>query len=210
MPTVEAAVQTTNAVRYVTQLGKHAAAMADGRGHRMRLHGGSNPIADGQVSVHVEQADNRTTLTFDPWGTCTARAESGQLMLRIDASDEQNAQRLQDIITRNIERFGQREQLDVAWHRSDQPDQATPDPSASATGHTLRARVLTAAGLGVLVVLALHVGLGSAVVAGWGWLGWSVVGGLTVAGLALLLAHLTVPLVALRIRHRLVRGRHNR
>lgn len=212
MPTVEATVQTTNAVRYVTQLARHGVAMADGRGHRMRMHGGSNPLADGEVSLQVEQAAHRTTLTFDPWGTCTARAEGGLLMLRVDASDEQSVQRLQDIITRDIERFGRREQLTLAWGRTDQPELAAAkvNPSASATGHPLRAPVLTAAGLGVVLVLVLHVGLGSAVVAGWGWLGWTVVGGLTVGGLALLFAHLAVPVLALRIRRCFVRRRDAR
>src|SRR3954471_19925365 len=80
----------------------------------------ATPLADGDVSLHVDQTADQTTLTFEPWGTCTARTTDGQLMLRIDAPDEQSMQRLQDIITRNVERFGRREQLTLAWRRAEE------------------------------------------------------------------------------------------
>ncbi len=202
MPSAEAILSTPNARRYVTQLGKHGAAMADGRGHQMRMHGG-NPLAGGEVSLHVEQAAERTTITFDPWGSCTVHAELDQLLLRIDAVDEQNLQRIQQVLTRDIERFGRREHLSVAWQHLTPPAAAATDPPPRKPSHGRRAR-MTLAGTGllaVLVVLGVHLGLGAAA----GWLGWTALGGLSLVVLALVGVHVAVPVAALGLRRRLFR-----
>jgi len=207
VPTAEATLPTPNARRYVTQLGKHATAMAGGPGHQMRRHDG-NPLAGGEVTLHVAQSADRTTLTFDPWGRCTVHAELDRIALRIDAADEQNLQRIQQIITRDIERFGRREHLSVAWRNLDPPaDPATAPPSLR-TSHTRPARrALAGTGLltGLLAVVALvgvHLGLGSAAAA---WLGWTAVGGLSLAVIALVGVHVAVPVAAIRLRRHLFR-----
>jgi hypothetical protein len=205
VPAAEATLPTPNARRYVTQLGKHATAMACGRGHQMRRHDG-NPLAGGEVALHVEQSADRTTLTFDPWGVCTVHAELDRIALRIDAADEQNLRRIQQIITRDIERFGHREHLSVAWRNLDPPaDPATAPPSLR-TSHTRPARrALAGTGLlAVVVLIGVHLGLGSAAAA---WLGWTAVGGLSLAVLALVGVHVAVPVAAIRLRrHRFRRG----
>lgn len=203
MPSAEATVPTPNAPRYVAQLGKHATAMAGGRGHQMRRHDG-NPLAGGEVTLHVEQSADRTTVTFDPWGRCTVHAELDRIALRIDAADEQNLQRIQQIITRDIERFGRREHLSLAWRHLDPPADAGTDPASLRTSHTGRARLaLAGTGLVAMVVLVgVHLGVGSAAA---GWLGWTAVGGLSVAVLALVGVHVGVPVAALRLRRHLFR-----
>ena len=56
-------------------------------------------------------------------------ATPGTLTLRAEAADQGSLQRVQDIVTRDIERFGKRRQLTVTWQRvpapSAQPGQAS-------------------------------------------------------------------------------------
>jgi hypothetical protein len=185
MPTAEAAIDTARAARYLAQFGKHAGAMAGTRGHRMRMHGG-DPLARDEVNLHVEFADDQVVVTFDAWGRATLLARPDRLVVRAEAPDEQNLRRIQEILTRNIERFGRRDNLTLTWN--------SPDPKP--TAHRARAPiVLTAAGvLGVAVVVAVHLGIGGVALA----LG----GGVTIAAVALLVGHAAVPLAALRIRRR--------
>ena len=208
MPTAEATLPTPHARRYVTQLGKHATAMAGGRGHQMRMHDG-NPLAGGEATLHVEQSADRTTVTFDPWGSCTVHAELDRIALRIDAADEQNLQRIQQIITRDIERFGRREHLSVAWRHLDPPADPTTDPPSPRTSHTRRARMaLAGTGLvAVVVLVGVHLALGSAAA---GWLGWTAVAGLSLAVLTLIGVHVAVPVAALRLRRQLFRRNDKR
>ena len=43
------------------------------------------------------------------------------LTLRAEATNEENLQRIQDLITRNLERFGRRDHLTVNWQRPEAP-----------------------------------------------------------------------------------------
>ncbi|QYN36491.1 DUF2218 domain-containing protein [Pseudonocardia sp. DSM 110487] len=192
MPTAEAAIDTPRAARYLAQFGKHARAMGGTRGHGMRMHGG-NPLASGEVNLHVECADDQVVVTFDPWGSATLRVQDDRLTVRADAADEQNLHRIQEILTRDIERFGRRDQLTLTWDGTD------PEPPA----HRARAPIaLTVAGvLGTAVAVAVHLGIGGVALA----LG----GGVTVAAVVLLLAHVAIPVAALRIRRNFThRGGH--
>jgi hypothetical protein len=55
------------------------------------------------------------------WGRCTMQATPGTLTLRAEAEDRGSLQRVQDIVTRDIERFGKRRQLTVTWQRTKAP-----------------------------------------------------------------------------------------
>jgi hypothetical protein len=184
MPTAEAAVDTPRAARYLAQFGKHAGAMAGGRGHGMRMHGG-DPGARDEVNLHVESTDDEVVVTFDPWGRARLRARDDRLTVHVEATDQQDLHRIQEILTRDIERFGRRDHLTLTWNGTG------PEPAA------YRARtpiVLTAAGvLGVAVVVAVHLAVGGVALA---------LGGVTVAALALLVGHAAIPVAALRIRRR--------
>jgi hypothetical protein len=185
MPTAEATIDTPRAARYIAQFAKHAGAMAGTPGRRMRMHGG-NPLVSGEVNLHVECAADQVVVTFDPWGRATLRARDDRLTVRAEATDQQNLHRIQEILTRNIERFGRRDHLTLTWPGTD------PEPTA----HRGRAPiVLTIAGvLGVAVVVALHLGIGGVALA---------LGGVTVAVVvALLIGHVAIPVAALRIRRR--------
>jgi hypothetical protein len=206
MPTAEATLQTPHARRYVTQFVKHATAMAGAHRHAMRRHG-NNPLATGEVTLHLQRTDDRVTATFDPWGSCTLQAEPDRLTLRIDAADEHNLQRIQQIITRDIEGFGRREQLTLKWQRREPTPDPAPGTPPPTTIPTRRARlVLASTGLvAIALFVGVHLGLGGAAVAAWGWLGWTA-GGLSVTVLALILGHAAVPVAALRLRRHLSRG----
>jgi hypothetical protein len=181
MPTAEAAIDTPRAARYVAQFGKHARAMA---GHR--LHSG-DPMARDEVDLHVECSNDQVVVTIDPWGRATLLARPDRLVVRAEAPDEQNLRRIQEVLTRNIERFGRRDHLTLTWTGTQ------PEPSRR------RARTPIALGiaglLGVSVIAALHLGIGGVALA---------LGGVTVAVVALAIGHVAVPIVALRIRRRFI------
>jgi hypothetical protein len=43
------------------------------------------------------------------------------LTLHVEATDEDNLRQIQDVITRNFNRFGRRERLTVDWHQPEAP-----------------------------------------------------------------------------------------
>jgi hypothetical protein len=121
MPTSEARIETDRAARYVVQFCKHAGAMGSGRhSPRMHLRGmltGRHP----QVAVAAEWSDTNGTVTFTPWGQCVLAADTSGLTIRIDATDENGLTQIRDVVTRNLERFSQRNPLTVTWQRPDHP-----------------------------------------------------------------------------------------
>jgi hypothetical protein len=116
MLTVEARIETERASRYLVQLCKHAASMGAAHGHL----GGM--LARREVQVRADWSDTRGTLTFNPWGECAITADANMLTLRIHAIDEQRLQRIEDVVTRDLERFGQRDHLAVDWHLPERPE----------------------------------------------------------------------------------------
>jgi len=116
MLTAEARIDTERPSRYLVQLCKHAAAMGATQGHGPRVHL-RGLLARREVHVHAEWSDTQGTVTFTPWGRCTLTADATTLTVRIDAADEDDVHRIQDVITRNLNRFGRREHLTVQWHR---------------------------------------------------------------------------------------------
>src|SRR5215469_14140941 len=110
MLTAEAHVQTEHPDRYLVQLCRHAQQV-----HRLR-HRPSHGRADAQPPKveHVEWSGTRGTVDFG-WGRCTMQASGKLLTLRAEAADEEGLQRVQDIVTQDIERFGSRDHLTVSW-----------------------------------------------------------------------------------------------
>jgi hypothetical protein len=98
MPTAEAVIRTEHPDRYLARLGKHAAKMGSGLGHRPRAHGGQAPP---QVK-HAEWSATRGTVRLDSGGW-TMRATPGILRLRAEAADEASLQKIQDMLTTRLE-----------------------------------------------------------------------------------------------------------
>jgi hypothetical protein len=91
MPTSTAHVPTDAAPRYVKQLVSHL--------------GRKVPVTDGE------------RLEFG-FGTGLVRAESTGVVLEATAADDEALGRVEDVLGRHLERFGQRGRLTVTWARS--------------------------------------------------------------------------------------------
>jgi hypothetical protein len=113
MVTSVARVVTDRPERYLEQICKHASAMGAG-GHAARMHGGEHQASHDR-DVQVASSENEGQLTFAAWGTCTLTAEASTLTLRVEAKDEDGLRRIQDILSNDLDRFGRRDGLVVAW-----------------------------------------------------------------------------------------------
>jgi hypothetical protein len=117
MLTAEARIDTDRPERYLAQICKHAAAMGAG-GHRARMHGGGHPERE-KLDVHAEWSEARGSVTFAPWGSCAITADGRVLTLRVEAVDEASLGRIQDVLTKDLDRFGRRDGLVVNWQDSE-------------------------------------------------------------------------------------------
>jgi len=113
MFTAEARIETDRPESYLAQICKHAAEMGGG-GHRARLPGGAHPESE-ELDVHAEWSDAQGTVTFAPGGICALTADGTVLTLRIEATDDASLRRIQQILSRDLDRFGRREDLVVNW-----------------------------------------------------------------------------------------------
>ncbi|MCX4091682.1 DUF2218 domain-containing protein [Nocardia sp. alder85J] len=122
MPVLHARIATDRAARYLAQFCRHATAMGDGRGHRIRRHGGAG-ARPAAVRV-TEFGDTRGVVEFEPWGRAEFTAEPALLSIRLDAADAAAAARLCAVIGDDLRRFGR---LDVEWVAAE-PESAPGDP----------------------------------------------------------------------------------
>jgi hypothetical protein len=121
----ETQIDTERPGRYLVQLCRHAATMGSTRGHRFRAHASGDPQAHRNVQVHAEWSETHGSIQFEPWGRCTIEASATTLLLRVEATDEDNLRRIQDVITRDLGTFGRRDHLTVNWQQPGAPA-ATP------------------------------------------------------------------------------------
>ena len=117
MLTAEAAVDTEHPSRYLVQLGTHASKMGGHVPHRPRSHAGGDEPPELR---HAEWTDTDGIVTLS-WGRWTMHATPGTLTLRAEADSEENLQRIQDLVTARLEKFGRRDHLTVSWHRTQAP-----------------------------------------------------------------------------------------
>jgi len=167
VPTAHATVATTRPSRYLSQLCRHVDQLSR-RPHLRRGDPAHNPPA---ADACVNWTDTAGAIDLG-WGRCTLTTDDAGLVLHAEAADAADLHRLQGLLSARLEQFGRRDQLTVTW----QPT-ATPEPAASAGGahdvpHVDRRRphhrTVGLVILGVLVV-ALHIALGAAVVAAPWW-----------------------------------------
>jgi len=116
MLAAEAQVKTEDPGRYLTQLCRHAQQVHRMR-HRPRNHGGDRQPPEVQ---QVECSETSGMISFG-WGQCTMQVSPGTLTVRAEAEAEESLQQVQDIIARDIERFGKRGRLTVSWLRANGP-----------------------------------------------------------------------------------------
>jgi enamine deaminase RidA (YjgF/YER057c/UK114 family) len=123
VPTSTAVVETDAAGRYAKQLLAHL-----GRKNPV------DPLAGTADGGRIRFA----------YGTGTVRPEDGRLVLRAAAADEESLARVEDVLSRHLERFGARRELSVHWstgegrvrtiHTDDAPAHAGPVPQAVEAG----------------------------------------------------------------------------
>ena len=141
MLTAETTIQTTNASRYLVQLCEHATKI----GHRLRHLHSRMTHARPEV-LDVDWSDTHAILTLS-WGRCVLDADPAKLTVRVEADGEENLRGVQDLIAADLERFGRREQLSVAWQQV-QPDEAGRRSTASAVQRcSMRPNRLTASAM---------------------------------------------------------------
>ena len=114
MLTAEAVVQTEHPERYLARFGAHAAKMRQHLGSRLRAHGSGQAPPEMQ---HAEWSATRGTARLN-WGEWTMQATPGALTLRAEAADQASLQRIQDMLTTRLEKFGRREHLIVTWQQT--------------------------------------------------------------------------------------------
>jgi hypothetical protein len=124
MLTSEAHVDTERASRYLIQVCRHFSHL---RRHESRPD--QNPAhARPDVQAQVEWSATHGTISFG-WGRCTMQANPGTLTLRAEAPDEDNLERVQDLLADHVERFGSRDHLKVKWTPPQDGGEQRPTPS---------------------------------------------------------------------------------
>jgi len=116
MPTAEADITTEHAARYLTRLCGHLGkmgAVGPRRTHRPPSRAGG----DGPPEVRRAECSRTEAAVSLNWGQWTMRAFPGLLAVRAEAADEESLQRIQDLLTARLQKFGRREQLTVTWRR---------------------------------------------------------------------------------------------
>jgi hypothetical protein len=115
VPSAETHIPTSAAAAYLARLCGHLSKIsAPGRlsGHGPRLHGGAG---QPPLVLHAEHTQDTGAITLT-WGQLTLHAASDALTVRADADSPENLQRIQDMVTARLRKFGRREQLVIQWH----------------------------------------------------------------------------------------------
>lgn len=108
MLVAEATVRTPRASRFLVQLCRHAEAMG---GRAQHLHGGDHERPE---VVRVEWTDDAGLIEFT-WGRCTLRSTADELVVELDVDGADRLRVIRDLLTADLERFGQRDGLKVSW-----------------------------------------------------------------------------------------------
>lgn len=162
MLTAEARVDTDRASRYLVQLCRHAGEMGRYAGHRPRVHGPGHRPPDLQ---HVEWTDTDGTIATGD-ARCTLHATEDALTLRAEAADEHQLELVQDLVRKRLETIGRRDGLEVVW----QAQQGTPETTKAPRRHRGNLFAIAAA---VTLAIAVHIGLGTALLADARWTSWA-------------------------------------
>lgn len=175
MPTAHATVATTRSSRYLVQLCRHVDQVIrpvdplGGHRHPSRAHDPAHTRPGPEA--RVTWSDTTGVLDLG-WGRCALQATDDALVLHAEADSGSDLHRLQTQLADRLHRIGRRDHLTVEWEPA-----ATPAPlltaarplDATSTGRRgARRRAVALVAVGVLVV-ALHLGLGAAVLAPASW-----------------------------------------
>jgi len=101
MPTAQARVPTERAFRYLAQLTSHTGRIGHGR------------LAHTAPSVEAV-SDSAVRITLDT-AHCDISADATALTLIATSDDAEQLQKIQEAVTRTLERIGRRDGLSVGW-----------------------------------------------------------------------------------------------
>lgn len=182
MPIAEARVETDRASRYLVQIARHAQQMGRHANYRPRAHSGGDTHTPPEVR-HAEWSDTHGTVRLS-LGRWTMRATADTLTLRAEADNEEDLQRIQDLVAARLEKIGRRDRLAVNWQRLEatglqpgEPEQLEAPQPQDVSPHTRgakRHRSLGVVGGVVALLVVAHLVLGGSVLAASRWLGWGV------------------------------------
>jgi hypothetical protein len=173
------------------------------------------------VQLSVECSETSGVVEFTPWGRCTISVDGdSRLLLRADANDAGDLQRIQGVISSDLERWGRRENLKVAWREPESlsapsavanpshnpvPQKPPPRTRSSDTRHR-RLMLSAAGGVGVVLIVLAHLTVAGAASVFPLWLGWTTAGVLFIPAIVLAL-HAVGPLTIYGVvRHIFGRG----
>lgn len=114
----EARVATERSGRYLVQLCRHIDLVAQ-----------RHP----QMRAHVEWSDDRGVISFGR-GRCTLRADSGVLILRAEAPDDESLHQLEQRVAGRLEQIGRRDRQTVTWTPPQDADGRLPGTAADDSG----------------------------------------------------------------------------
>jgi hypothetical protein len=109
MPTARATIPTDRAARYLAQLSSHTGHIGRGLLHRGVGHATPTTEAVTDTTARIKLGDAHCDIAAGPTG----------LTLHASADDPEGLRRLQDAVTRTVERIGRRDQLAVVWESAD-------------------------------------------------------------------------------------------
>jgi hypothetical protein len=162
MATTEARITTDRAERYLSQICRHASMVGSGE----HLPHDAPPWLR-EVEVAADWSGTAGTITFIPWGRCDLTATADALIVRIDASDASDLEKIQTIIGNNLERMSHRNPLSVSWIRGETAQTTDPDiprPPAEKTARHPKLRVASITVVAALAVIA-HLALSGSLIA---------------------------------------------
>jgi hypothetical protein len=126
MPSAQTRIRTANAADYLARLCGHLSKLASASrlpGHGPRLHARSG---QPPAVLRAEHTHDTGTITLS-WGQLTLRATADELTISASAGNPEDLQRIQDMTTVRLAKFGRREHLDIQWtpiaHTADEPQQ---------------------------------------------------------------------------------------
>lgn len=179
MLTAEARVETERANRYLDQLCRHAQQMGQRPHYQPRAHGGRDTHSPPEVhDVEWSETQGTVRLSLGQWAL---RATPEALVLRVEAANEDDLQRMQDLIAVRLEKIGRRDHLSVSWQPSgasgvqpgaEEPDGSRPQQETWWAAGAARHRPLRTVGAIVALLVVGHLALGGSMLAAARWWGW--------------------------------------
>ncbi|GGT02306.1 DUF2218 domain-containing protein [Streptomyces chromofuscus] len=189
----EADIRTEWPSWYLAQLCEYPSALGGDTRHRPHMHHGGHAPTRTQ---HVERGNTHGTIDL-VGGRCTLRADTNSLTLRVEAADPDSLQRIQHLVAARMQEIGQHDALHVTWrqtepsgHQLGDPTTDTPVSAKKAGPHTPRRAALGLLAV-VALVVAVHLGLGSLLMASGSGTHW-IIGAVLVITLLHVLGSLVV------------------